>query len=414
LDVGDALTTRVAIDAGGSVSTEDADDVVLCLNSGSSSLKFAVFGMQRGAPPRSLAAGNVERIGTSGGRAWLRGLGEPKERTTDHPDHASALETAFALLEEAGAPAVTLVGHRVVHGGPLYVEPARVDPALVAELQRLVPIAPLHLPAAIAGIETILARRPELPQVACFDTAFHATMPEIARRLPLPDRFDQEGIRRYGFHGLSYEYVLSTLGPRPPARIVIAHLGNGSSLVAVRDGRSVDTTMGFTPAGGILMGTRTGDLDPGVLVYLAREKQLSADALERLVERESGLSAVGGTPDMKRLLERAPTDERARLAISMFGYAVRKAIGGLVAVLGGIDLLVFTGGIGEHAAEVRADACKGLEPLGIELHRERNERGERGDRSIHSDSSRCAVRVVETNEDLVIARHTQRVVRLHR
>jgi acetate kinase len=355
-----------------------------------------------------VATGGIEPIGSGEGQAWLRGLGERRERRGVYPDHASALATAFSLLEEAGAPAATLVGHRVVHGGPRHVEPTQIDPALVASLKALIPIAPLHMPSAIAGIETVAAGHPELPQVACFDTAFHASMPEIARRLPLPDRLDQEGIRRYGFHGLSYEYVMSTLDHERPSRIVIAHLGNGSSLVAVRDGRAIDTTMGFTPAGGILMGTRTGDLDPGVLIYLLREKKLTADALEHLVDRESGLSAIGGTSDMKTLLERSTTDDRAKLAVSMFGYVVRKAIGGLTAVLGGVDCLVFTGGIGEHAAEVRRDACEGLELLGIRLDHERNERS---DEVISADSSPCAVRVIATNEDLVIARHTHRVVR---
>jgi acetate kinase len=233
-------------------------------------------------------------------------------------------------------------------------------------------------------------------------------MPEVARRLPLPDRFDREGVRRCGFYGLSYEYVLSVMGPLLPSRVVIAHLGGGSSLVAVKDGRAVDTTMGFTPAGGVLMGTRTGDLDPGVLVYVLREKNLSVDALETLVERESGLSAIGGTSDVKTLLARAGTDPRAKLALSMFGYAVRKAVGGLATVLGGIDALVFTGGIGEHAAEIRADVCDGLEYLGVRLDRERNARG---DDLISTDSSPCAVRVIATNEELIVARHARSVVR---
>jgi acetate kinase len=279
-----------------------------------------------------------------------------------------------------------------------------VDTTVIAELKKLSALAPLHMPAAIAGIEAIAAWHPRLFQVACFDTAFHASMPEIARRLPLPLWADRAGVRRYGFHGISYEYVLSKLGPEAPSRIVIAHLGNGSSLVAVKDGRSIDTTMGFTPAGGVLMGTRTGDLDPGALVYLLREKHLSTDEIERLVERESGLLGVGGTSDMIALLERA--DERARLAVAMFGYAVRKAIGALGAALGGIDLLVFTGGIGEHAPSVRADACAGLESFGVHLDEGRNSRGEE---IVSVDESPCAVRVIATNEDLVIAQHALRL-----
>jgi acetate kinase len=400
------------------------DDVVLCINSGSSSLKFAVFvasgvdarnvthatrATARDGEPRQIATGGVERIGHDDGRAWLHGFGAPAERTGKFADHAAALDVLFALLDEARAPTATVVGHRVVHGGPNHVAPACVDDALVADLQALVPLAPLHLPAAIAGIEAVRVRFPKLPQVACFDTAFHRTMPEVARRLPLPDAITREGVRRYGFHGLSYEYVMSTLGDAPPSRIVIAHLGNGSSLVAVKDGKAIDTTMGFTPSGGVMMGTRTGDLDPGVLVYLLREKKLSADALEDLVERKSGLAAIGGVSDVKTLLTRAATDERARLALSMFAYSVRKAIGAFAAALGGIDLLIFTGGIGEHAAAVRADIAAGLEHLGVQLDPRRNE-GANGDDAragtvINIDGGRCAVRVVATDEDLVIARH---------
>jgi acetate kinase len=312
------------------------------------------------------------------------------------------------MLAKLGAPPATLVGHRIVHGGPRHLAPSRIDAGLLADLKALIPLAPLHMVSAVEGIEAVTAIHPELPQVACFDTAFHATMPEIARRLPLSDALDREGVRRYGFHGLSYEHILSVLGPAPPPRLVIAHLGSGASLVAVKDGRSIDTTMGFTPAGGILMGTRSGDLDPGVIVYLLRNEQLSADALEAILERESGLRAVGGTSDMKALLGRATEDPRATLALAMFGYAVRKAIGGLTAALGGLDMLVFTGGIGEHAAAVRAEACEGLGYLGIRLDEERNARG---DGHISAEGSRCPVRVIPANEELVIARHTYRVVR---
>ena len=400
------------------------DDVVLCINAGSSSLKFAMFVASRSGPavatgePRQIATGGVERLGGDDGRAWLHGFGPPAERTGKFADHAAALDASFALLEAARAPTATVVGHRVVHGGANHVAPARVDDALVTELKALVPLAPLHMPAAIAGIQAVSARFSELPQVACFDTAFHRTMPDIARRLPLPDAIDREGVRRYGFHGLSYEYVMSTLGDAPPSRIVIAHLGNGSSLVAVKDGKAVDTTMGFTPAGGVMMGTRTGDLDPGVLVYLLREKNLSADALEGLVERKSGLAAIGGVSDVKTLLTRASSDDRARLALSMFAYSVRKAIGAFAAVLGGIDLLIFTGGIGEHAAAVRADIGAGLEHLGIRIDSRRNE-GANGDHEragtvISVDDSRCTVRVVATDEDLVIARHALALVSARR
>jgi acetate kinase len=393
--VGEQVTTRRA----------DPAEVVLSINNGSSSLKFALFAIDDGGE-RRLAEGAVERIGGGQGRAWI-GQGTARtEREATCANHGAALDLTFELLAKKGLQRVSVAGHRVVHGGPEHVQPAIVDAALLASLRLIVPFAPLHLPASIAGIEAIATRDPALPQIVCFDTAFHATLPEVARRLPLPERF--EGVRRYGFHGLSYEYVMSTLGPAAPPRIVIAHLGNGASLVAVKDGRAIDTTMGLTPAGGILMGTRTGDLDPGVLIYLAREKGLRPDALESLVDRESGLLAIGGTSDMRTLLDRAGTDPRARLAVEMFGYAVRKAIGAFAAALGGIDLLVFTGGIGEHAAPVRAEACRGLEQFGIEVDAARNARDEA---IISVASSRSVVRVMPTDEDLVIARHARRLVR---
>lgn len=385
-------------------------EVILCINSGSSSLKFALFASAEDAP-ELLASGAVEGIGRDNGRAWLGVAGARsspgrRERPGDHRDHASALDTAFSLLEDAHLPAVTLVGHRVVHGGPHYTAPVRIDGAVIADLKAITPLAPLHQPSAIAGITAVSVRLPRVPQVACFDTAFHASLPELARRLPLPERF--ESVRRYGFHGLSYEHVMAELGAKPPARIVIAHLGAGSSLVAVKNGRAIDTTMGLTPAGGIPMATRSGDLDPGVLVHLLRTGVPSADALETLVERESGLLAIGGTSDMKRLLELAPGDGRAALAVSMFAYGVRKAIGAFVAALGGIDLLVFTGGIGEHAAVVRRLACDGLAAFGIELDLARNLGAAP---LVSSDASRCQVRIVPANEELVLARHVLAVMR---
>lgn len=386
-------------------ASADSETVVLAVNSGSSSLKFALFGIDDGSE-RRLAEGAVERIGGDQARAWIRQGTDRTERDAACKNHGAALDIALELLAEKGLQRANVAAHRVVHGGPEHVLPAIVDAALLANLHRIVPLAPLHMPACIEGIEAIAARHTGMPQVACFDTAFHATLPEVARRLPLPDRF--RDVRRYGFHGLSYEYVMSTLGTDAPPRIVIAHLGNGASLVAVKDGRAIDTTMGFTPTGGILMGTRAGDLDPGVLVYLARTNGLDSDALEHLVDRESGLLAIGGTSDMKILLERSGTDPRARLAVEMFAYAVRKAIGAFAAALGGIDLLVFTGGIGERAAPIRAEACRGLEPLGIEVDAERNARD---NEIISCASSRSVVRVVTTHEDLVIARHARRLVR---
>lgn len=313
-------------------------------------------------------------------------------------DYERALDKALAQL--AGYPAITLVAHRIVHGGPRLAAPVIVTPEVIAELETTVPLAPLHAPASLAGIAAVATRLPGVPQVACFDTAFHAQMPNMARRLPLSASFQREGLRRYGFHGLSYEYVVSSLAPHLPPRLVIAHLGNGASLVAVERGRSIDTTMGLTPTGGILMGTRTGDLDPGLLLYLARVHRLSQDEIADLVEREGGLLAIGHSADMQTLVVRAGEDPDAALAIEMFGYAVRKAIGAYAAVLGGLDMLVFTGGIGEHVPLIRAAACRGLEPLGVRVDEIRNQSN-----AVDLGTGTCAVRVVRTNENLVMARH---------
>jgi acetate kinase len=378
-------------------------NIVLCLNAGSSSLKFALFDLSNGE--KRLAQGAVEGIGQDQGRARIRWAERTEERAAAFPDFDAALGVAFELLGACQLPAPHIVGHRVVHGGAEHMEPALIDAALLASLEALVPIAPLHLPASIAAMKAARQRFAQLPQVACFDTAFHRHLPLVARRLPIPERLDQEGLRRYGFHGLSYEYVMSVLGPERPLRIVIAHLGNGASLVAVKDGASIDTTMGFTPTGGIPMGTRSGDLDPGVLLYLLREGVLSAPELDALVEHESGLLGVGGDSDVKKLLERAPHDERARLALDLFAYAVKKTVGAFAAALGGLDLLIFTGGIGEHAAEVRAEACRGLDFLGVTLDDAKNRA-----HAPFIGSGPCAVRIVATDEELVIARHAGRLV----
>jgi acetate kinase len=358
--------------------------VVLCVNSGSSSLKTALF----------------EADDTT-----EHDLGRAAQ-PVDAGDHRAALDAALAAFHERGLPTPAAVGHRVVHGGPHHAEPVLVDDGVLAELRELVPFAPLHMPAAISGIEAI-AERWDIPQVACFDTAFHHDMPALAKRLPLPDAMTNGGMRRYGFHGLSYEYVVGAVGATELGRGVIAHLGNGASMVGVRDGKSVDTTMGFTPTSGLLMSTRTGDLDPGVPIYLLRELDYDADRLERLVDRESGLVALGGTPDMQALVERREGDPRAAFAVDAFCYDARRHIGALAAVLGGLDTLVFTGGIGEKGVSIRAEICGGLEHLGITLDGAANE--------AHADvisapGAACMVRVVPTDEDLVIARHTAAVV----
>ncbi|HXW82855.1 MAG TPA: acetate/propionate family kinase, partial [Candidatus Binataceae bacterium] len=274
--------------------------------------------------------------------------------------------------------------------------------------RKVIPLAPLHLPASLQCIDAAAAYFPDITQVVCFDTAFHRGMPEVAERLPLPRAMWDRRIRRYGFHGISYEYIMHRLGAGAPGRIVIAHLGNGASMVAVRDGRAIDTTMGFTPAGGFMMGTRTGDLDPGVLAYLQKNEKYDGDAIERLVNHQSGLLGVSGSSsDMKVLLEKRAKDPQAAEAIAMFCYQARKSIGALAAALGGLDLLVFTAGIGERAPAVRAEICAGLEHLGVRLDSRSNEQNAE---IISELESRCAVRVIPTNEDLMIARHTYRLM----
>jgi acetate kinase len=379
--------------------------VILCLNSGSSSVKFALYRLG-GMEEVRLAHGAIERIGLSGGHLWIRGMDNDTlvDVHRDFPDHTAAAEGISAAAKDLGFPPPVAVGHRVVHGGPDHTAPERVEAPLLAELRRLVPFAPLHLPSAIQGIEAVTTRFPGLPQVACFDTAFHRRMPEVAQRFPLSRDLWHEGIRRYGFHGLSYEYIVAALGAAAQGRLVIAHLGNGASLAAVYDGQPRDTTMGFTPTGGVMMGTRSGDLDPGVLIHVMRSKSYGADELDDLVNHQAGLLGVSGlSPDMKTLLEQREREPHAAQAVDLFCYQLRKHIGALTAVLGGLDTLVFTGGIGERAAPVRWEACRGLAYLGIDLDPQKN--GMHAD-VISTPGSKCTVRVIPTNEDLMIARHT--------
>jgi len=351
------------------------------VNSGSSSLKTALFEVD-GTTEHDL------------GRA-----AQPVEAG----DQRAALDAALAAFESQGLPAPAAAGHRVVHGGPRHADPVLIDGGVLKDLSELVPFAPLHIPAAISAIDAVGARW-DIPQVACFDTAFHHDMPALAQRLPLPDTLADAGVRRYGFHGLSYEYVVGAVGAAELGRGVIAHLGNGASMVAVRDGRSVDTTMGFTPAGGLVMSTRTGDLDPGVPLYLLREQGYDVDRLERLVDRESGLVALsGGTSDMEQLIEQQADDPRAAFAVDAFCYHARQHVGALAATLGGLDTLVFTGGIGEKGASIRAGISRGLEHLGVVIDDAANA-AHAG--VISTPDSRCVVRVIPTDEDRVIARHT--------
>jgi len=362
--------------------------LALALNCGSSSLKYALFDVGPDGE-RLVARASVDAIG-SGVR-----------------DHAQAVHAAFDRLSAAGYRAPDAVGHRLVHGGPNRSSPAIVDDALTAELAALVPFAPLHLPAELAAVRAVAERWAGLPQVACFDTSFHRTLSEVAQRYALPESLVDAGVRRYGFHGLSYEFVVASVGARELGRAVLAHLGNGASMAAVRDGVAVDTTMGFTPSGGLVMGTRAGDVDPGLAVFLARGGY-DAAALDDLFNRRSGLLALSGsTADVRELLARRDRDARAALALEVFAWSARKWVGAMAAAAGGLDSLVFTGGIGEHAPTVRADIANGLEHLGVRIDPERNARG---DAVVSPDGAPCRVRVVQTDEERMIARHVRRLV----
>jgi acetate kinase len=365
--------------------------MVLTVNSGSSSRKLAVL---------AVSGAKEERL------ASVSEAFDSSAAVVDEGHNASFAERCLALEKQAGVT-IDVASHRIVHGGATHARPAFVSDSLLVDLCRLIPLAPLHLPASLAAIESLASHYPKLPQVLCFDTGFHATLPAIARRLPIPERFAE--VRKYGFHGLSYEYVMSTLGPNPPAKTIVAHLGNGASLAAISNGVCIDTTMGFTPAGGILMGTRSGDLDPSVLWYLARTYALSDSDLERVLSHESGLLALGGTSDMKTLAENAASEPRARLAVDMFAYAVRKAIGSFTAALGGCDLLVFTGGIGERSSMVRALVCADQPAFTFDAERNAEHGGSAG--IVSAASSRTSVRVIETHEDIMMARHADSLMR---
>ena len=383
--------------------------LILCINVGSSSCKFAMYSIS-GATESIVAEGAAERVGTSGGKIRIR---DAKGRTIAESDRELArpqiaVDAVLEEIERLKLPRLDAVGHRIVHGGAHHVAPEIVTPALIADLKALIRFAPLHMPGGIEGIEAVAARHPQLPQVACFDTAFHRGMPERAERLPLPRNLWDEGVRRYGFHGISYEYILHALVPDVPPRLIIAHLGNGASMAAVAKGRPLDTTMGFTPAGGFMMGTRPGDLDPGVILFLLEQKGYDAARLGELVNQESGLLGVSGvSSDVKTLLDARATNADAAMAIEMFCYQIRKSIGALAAALGGLDMLVFTGGIGEHAAAIRAEVCHGLAHLGLAIDPRRNE-AHQG--TISTDDSSCRVRVIPTNENLMVARQTSRHV----
>jgi acetate kinase len=376
---------------------------VLSINCGSSSLKLAIMRVDD-AREEPIVRGEVERVGGDDARVRLMRDGAVvHERSESIGDHARALNVAFEALASIGAPPVDAVGHRLVHGGADHALPVRIDEALRRGLERLVPFAPVHLPAELRAIDAARVRFGDRKQVACFDTGFHRTMPDVAQRFALPRHFAEQGVRRYGFHGLSYESVVRSLGAATLGRAVIAHLGSGASMVAVRDGKSVDTTMGFTPASGLVMGTRVGDVDPGLVVFLIRQGY-DARALDRLFTKEAGLLALSETTaDMRELLQRRGDDPRAALAVDVFCWHARRWIGALTTAIGGLDTLVFTGGIGERAAPIRAQIARGLEHLGVRIDPERNEAAAP---IVSPDGAACTVRIVQADEERMIARHT--------
>jgi acetate kinase len=380
---------------------------ILVINGGSSTLKFALF--RAGDSPVRELSGLIDRIGSPQGIfTWMQeGASHGDRRIVEPPDHASCLEPILECAKDKLACEPLLaIGHRVVHGGRDYREPQRVTPVVMEELKRLSPFDPEHLPAEIELIEACARRYPRLPQVVCFDTAFHRDMPNVARLLPIPRRYEKLGLQRYGFHGLSYAFLmreLSRIGKPGEAngRVILAHLGNGASMAAVKDGKSIETTMGFTPASGMPMSRRSGDLDPGLVSYLAQTEGMSVDQFHRMVNTESGLLGVSEiSADMRDLLKEEQSDPRAADAVALFCYQAKKWIGALAAALGGVDTLVFSAGIGEQAPAIRARICDGLEFLGVGIDHARNQKNEA---VISEEGARVTVRVIHTDEEREIA-----------
>jgi acetate kinase len=392
---------------------------ILSLNRGSSSLKLAMYSFEADGEPRLLFSGNLQRIGRPNAELRLHDPAGGAERRVEVDAPGRCAEAGELLDWLAGRLAIDqadVIGHRVVHGGPRYVGPERVAASLLAELHRLAPFDPDHLPAEIDLIEALGRRRPGVPQIACFDTAFHRSMPRVARLLPIPRKYEALGIQRYGFHGLSFEYLMEELTrigrqeglPSCPAegRVILAHLGAGASLAAVRAGTGIDTSMAFTPAAGLPMATRSGDLDPGLVSFLARSEGITAEAFDDLVNRRCGLLGLSETTgDVRELLALEKSDPRAADALACFCYQTKKWIGAFAAALGGLDTLVFSGGIGENSPDMRGRICEGLEFLGLELAADANKNNAP---RISAPSSRVAVRVIETNEELMIAKACRR------
>lgn len=386
---------------------------ILVINGGSSSIKFAIYRV--GEPLKRELHGQIDRIGLEGATFTSdKATGKtPESRKLPAADHKAAVQFLMDWLEaQKSFESVRAVGHRVVHGMQ-HTAPELVTPELLDELRRISPCDPDHLPREIELMETFRQRHPKLPQLACFDTAFHTTMPRVAKLLPIPRRYEAKGVQRYGFHGLSYAYMMEELvrlgdPAATKGRVILAHLGSGASMAAVRDGKSIDTSMAFTPAAGLVMSTRSGDLDPGLVSYLARTEKMTAPQFNRMINHESGLMGVSEiSSDMKDLLTREAKEAPAADAVALFCYQAKKWLGAFAAALGGLDSLVFSGGIGESAPLIRQRICEGLEFLGIDLNARRNAANET---LISNDASAVSVRVIRTDEQLMIARSVVRLL----
>jgi acetate kinase len=391
---------------------------ILTINGGSSSIKFALF--ETGDVPRRILSGGIDRIGQA--RATLETQGpaaaDHASQVVDAPNHQAAVDVLMEWIQQhLGVGVIAAVGHRIVQGGPNRSEPQLITDTLINEVRRLFSFDPEHLPEEILLIESVRRHFPDLPQVACFDTAFHHDLPRVAQLLAIPRRYERQGVRRYGFHGLSYEFLMGELAIHAGSevaqgRIVLAHLGNGASVAAVHHGKSVDTSMGFTPSSGVPMGSRSGDIDPGLVGYLSQTEKMTAKQFNAMATNESGLLGVSETSsDMRDLLACEKADVRAAEAVALFCYQVKKCIGAFAAVLGGLDTLVFAGGIGESAPVIRQRICDDLRFLGIAIDPKRNAQNAP---LISTDAARAQVRVIHTDEEIVIAKSTARVLHLQR
>jgi acetate kinase len=395
---------------------KSANSRILTINGGSSSIKFALF--ECGDSFKKILQGGIDMIGLQESGLHMKGS-EPADnfsRRVIAPNHAEAVAVLMnSIGERGGLEALVAVGHRVVHGGPKYSQPQFIKAEMIDDLLQLSPFDPEHMPEEIMLIELIHRQFPDLPQVACFDTAFHHDLPRLAQLLPLPRRYEEQGVRRYGFHGLSYEFLMEELTRVAEAeeiqgRIILAHLGNGASLVAVRDGKSMDTSMSFTPTSGLVMSTRSGDIDPGLAYFFSQTEQMTAAKFNHMVNHESGLLGISErSSDMRELLKYEMEDVRSAEAVALFCYQVKKWVGSYAAVLGGLDTLVFTGGIGEQAPLIRARICEGLEFLGIEIAAEQNAANAG---VISLKSGRVTVRVIQTDEEQMIAKAVYRILDL--